>query len=54
MFKGLVLYDIEGDAESAIPYFQRYLQLTPEDDPMREVVLGALARAVEESPTTTP
>lgn len=54
VFKGLVLYDIEGDAESAIPYFQRYLQLTPEDDPMREVVLGALARAVEESPTTTP
>ncbi len=52
VFKGLVLFDLEGDAESAIPHFQRYLQLTPADDPMREVVLGALAAAVEQSPTT--
>ena len=53
VFKGLLLFEIEEDAESAIPYFQRYLQLTPDDDPMREVVLGALAQAVNLSPTTT-
>ena len=53
VFKGLVLFEVEGDAESAIPWLQRYLQLAPQDDPMREVVVGALARAVEQSPTTT-
>lgn len=53
VFKGLVLFDLEGDAEAAVPYFQRYLQLAPEDDPMREVVLGALAQAVQQSPSTT-
>jgi len=53
VFKGLVLFDVEGDAESAVPLLQRYLELAPRDDPMREVVLGALARAVEQSPPTT-
>jgi len=52
VFKGLVLFEVQGDPESAIPWLQRYLQIAPQDDPMREVVLGALARAVEQSPTT--
>lgn len=53
VFKGLVLFQVVGDAEAAIPYLQRYLQLAPSDDSMREVVLGALARAVEEAPSAT-
>lgn len=53
VFKGLVLFQVAGDAEAAIPYLQRYLQLAPPDDSMREVVLGALARAVEEAPSST-
>lgn len=53
VFKGLVLYEVVGDAEQAIPYLQRYLQLAPEDDSMRQVVLGALAQAVQDAPSST-
>lgn len=53
VFRGIVTFEVVGDAAAAVADFQAFLALAPGDHPMREVVLGALQRAVEQSPSTT-
>lgn len=53
VFRGIVTFEVVGDAAAAVADFQAFLTLAPDDHPMREVVLGALERAVEQSPSTT-
>jgi tetratricopeptide (TPR) repeat protein len=52
VFRGLLRLNVLGDAAAAVPDFQQFLVLAPSDHPMREVVLGALERAVAAAPTT--
>jgi tetratricopeptide (TPR) repeat protein len=56
VFRGLTRMQVLGDAEAAVPDFQRFLQLAPADHPQRALVLGALERAVTAtgSSTTVP
>ncbi|HET9728482.1 MAG TPA: hypothetical protein VFR41_03625 [Acidimicrobiia bacterium] len=53
VFKGLVLYRIDHQPAAAIPMFQQFLLLAPQDHPMRQQVLSVLARAVAAASTTT-
>jgi len=53
VFRGIIRFDIVGDPAGAVPEFQAFLALAPQDHPMRETVLAALARAIEQSPPTT-
>jgi tetratricopeptide (TPR) repeat protein len=55
VFRGLLRYTVLGDADAAVPDFQRFLQLAPLDHPQRDLVLDALARASDEAaaPGTT-
>jgi tetratricopeptide (TPR) repeat protein len=53
VFRGLVRYLVLSDAKAAIPDFQRFLQLAPDDHPMRRQVLDVLAEAERASGTTT-
>jgi tetratricopeptide (TPR) repeat protein len=48
VFRGLVHFNLLGDAATAVPDLQRFLALAPEEHPMREIVHGALARAIEQ------
>ena len=43
--KGVILFNLEGDAERAIPAFQQFLVLTDAGNPFRPQVLAALAEA---------
>ncbi len=65
VFRGITKWRVLSEPQQAIPDFQRFLQLAPQDHPQREMVLGALAQAeaaVQSStgtsttvpPTTTP
>jgi tetratricopeptide (TPR) repeat protein len=53
VFRGLVRYNLMGDAAGAVPDFQLFLVNAPDNHPMRETVLGVLARAESESAATT-
>ena len=46
VFRGLLRFNVLGDAAAAVPDLQQFLVLAPSDHPMREVVLGVLERAV--------
>lgn len=56
VFKGLVLARYENKPCDAVAPFQQFLTRAPQDHPMREQVLSALAQAVSggNCPTTTP
>jgi tetratricopeptide (TPR) repeat protein len=58
VFRGITRLRVMGDTAGAVPDFQRFLQLAPQDHPQRELVLQALAQAVAategNSGTTTP
>jgi cytochrome c-type biogenesis protein CcmH/NrfG len=43
--KGVVLFRMQGNAKDAIPEFQKFLVLTDDSNPIRDVVLSALAQA---------
>ena len=43
--KGVILFNMQGDAKQAIPAFQQFLLLTDESNPIRSQVLAALAQA---------
>lgn len=43
--KGVILFEIEGNARDAIPSFQQFLLLTDETNPLRAEVVEVLARA---------
>ena len=45
VFKGLTLYQIENKPKDAIPVFQQFLTLAPQDHPMRAQVLKVLSDA---------
>lgn len=45
VFKGLTLFQIENKPKDAIPVFQQFLTLAPQDHPMRAQVLKVLADA---------
>jgi cytochrome c-type biogenesis protein CcmH len=47
-FTGLVLLNLAGDPQGAVPHLQRFLQLAP-DTPLADLVRGALADAVAAS-----
>jgi cytochrome c-type biogenesis protein CcmH len=49
VFKGLVLYQFLDDPAGAVPMFQRFLALAPQDHPMRGTVLSALERALDDA-----
>jgi tetratricopeptide (TPR) repeat protein len=58
VFRGLVHFRL-GDAKAAVPDFQRFLQLAPDDHPMRQTVLATLQQAmqaagIEDAPATAP
>jgi tetratricopeptide (TPR) repeat protein len=53
VFKGLVLDRFDGKPQQAVPLFQKYLTLAPQDDPMRSEVLQVLQQLVG-STTTKP
>ncbi|MDZ4827449.1 MAG: hypothetical protein SGJ13_13465 [Actinomycetota bacterium] len=55
VFRGILEFNVVGDAAGSVPDFQAFLALAPDDHPMRETVLDTLARAIsasETSPTT--
>jgi hypothetical protein len=61
VFKGLLLTQLENKQCQGATAFQQFLVMAPEDHPMRQQVLGALADAVRaghcptpSSPTTSP
>jgi tetratricopeptide (TPR) repeat protein len=45
--KGVILLNFERNARDAVPSFQRFLLLTDETNPLRPLVLDALAKAEE-------
>lgn len=45
VFKGLMLYQIQNKPKDAVPVFQQFLTLAPQDHPMRAQVLKVLADA---------
>ncbi len=49
VFRGIVHFQVMKDSKAAIPDFQRYLELAPQDDQYRQLVLGALAQAVADA-----
>lgn len=53
VFKGLLLDRFDGKPKQAVPLFQKYLSLAPQDDPMRTEVLQVLQQT-EGSTTTKP
>lgn len=58
VFRGLVHFRL-GDAKAAVPDFQRFLQLAPDDHPMRRTVLATLQQAmqaagIKDAPATAP
>jgi cytochrome c-type biogenesis protein CcmH/NrfG len=58
VFRGLVRYTVLHDPKNAIPDFQAFLALAPQDHPQRSLVLSALAQAEADvkasTSTTTP
>ncbi len=46
--KGVILYRMQGDAKDAITEFDKFLVLTDESNPIREIVLSTLAQAQQE------
>jgi tetratricopeptide (TPR) repeat protein len=65
VFRGITRLRVLSDPQRAIPDFQRFLQLAPQDHPQRDMVLSALAQAeaavqakpgasTTVPPTTTP
>jgi len=46
--KGVILYRFRGDAEHAIPEFQKFLALTDDSNPIRATVLNVLAQAQQD------
>jgi tetratricopeptide (TPR) repeat protein len=46
VFRGITRLQVLSDPKRAIPDFQRFLQLAPQDHPQRDMVLNALAQAV--------
>ena len=52
VFRALVRFNVLGDAAAAVPDFQQFLVLAPQDHPMRETVRGALEQAVAQASTT--
>lgn len=46
--KGVILYRFRADAKDAIPEFQKFLVLTDDSNPIREMVLNVLAQAQRE------
>lgn len=53
VFKGLILYNLKHDPRNAVPAFQQFLLLAPQDHPMRQQVLDVLDQAVKAASTTT-
>lgn len=53
VFKGLILMNLQNDPADAVPAFQEFLVLAPQDHPLRQQVLDALAQATEAASTTT-
>jgi cytochrome c-type biogenesis protein CcmH/NrfG len=45
VFRGITSMQLMSDPQRAIPDFQRFLQLAPQDHPQRDMVLSALAQA---------
>jgi len=43
--KGVILLNFERNARDAVPSFQQFLVLTDETNPLRPLVLDALAKA---------
>jgi tetratricopeptide (TPR) repeat protein len=48
-FRGVILFNFQDDAKQAIPAFQKFLTLTDDSNPIRPIVLEALAAAVKAS-----
>jgi cytochrome c-type biogenesis protein CcmH/NrfG len=53
VFKGLILFNLKHDPKDAVPAFQEFLVLAPQDHPMRQQVLGVLAEAIKATQSTT-
>ena len=53
VFRGLTYMNVLSDPAAAIPDFQQFLVLAPQDHPQRELVNGALAEAVAATTPTT-
>jgi cytochrome c-type biogenesis protein CcmH len=53
VFKGLILFNLKHDPKGAVPAFQQFLVLAPEDHPMRQQVLDVLGQAVKAAQSTT-
>jgi cytochrome c-type biogenesis protein CcmH len=53
VFKGLVLLNVANDPAGAVPAFQEFLVLAPQDHPMRQQVLEVLERAANSATTSS-
>jgi cytochrome c-type biogenesis protein CcmH len=53
VFKGLVLLNVANDPAGAVPAFQEFLLLAPDDHPMRSQVLEVLERAANSATTSS-
>jgi cytochrome c-type biogenesis protein CcmH len=53
VFKGLVLLNVANDPAGAVPAFQEFLVLAPQDHPMRQQVLEVLERAAKSATTSS-
>jgi tetratricopeptide (TPR) repeat protein len=54
VFKGLLLSQLLNKPCDAVPAFQRYLVLAPQNNPMRNQVLDALSNAIQAGKCPTP